>query len=239
MPEFGALAVEFIGGLGGEAAAGGVAAGAGEAALGAGSSIAGEVAFDAGATAVGAGAADVGFAGVTDLGAAGVGGAGAATMGGGAGLDSASATAANAEGAYPSSVTQPSTWDTLTQLFSGKGGAGSLSQLFGKGGAGLGLIQAVSGLYGLSESSKLKKLATQPNKAGEQAVTRSLASQGYQGSGNMMAALNQYGINGSLQASQAGQGPLMGQLSSLGLLTSGLPALAGWGGTPTTGTGGT
>ena len=48
-----------------------------------------------------------------------------------------------------------------------------------------------------------------------------MASQGYQGSGNMAQALNRYGTGQSIQSSQAGMAPLMGQLSSLGLLTSG------------------
>lgn len=105
-----------------------------------------------------------------------------------------------------------------------------VSSLFGKGGAGLGGIQALSGVYGLLQSEKLRKLATQPNVMGEKAVQRSMAAQGYQGSGNMMAALSQYGINGSQAAAQAGMGPLVGDLSSLGLITSALPKIFGTGG---------
>jgi hypothetical protein len=93
-------------------------------------------------------------------------------------------------------------------MFNGKGSAMNMAKMF-------------AGLYGLQQSSKLGKMATQPNLAGEQAVQRSMAAQGYQGSGNMMSALSQYGINGSQAAASAGMGPLIGQLSSLGLLTSG------------------
>lgn len=101
----------------------------------------------------------------------------------------------------------------------------ALSSIFGSGGYGQPLFKIGSALYSLNEASKLKKLATRPNLMGEQAVQRSLAAQGYQGSGKMMSALQEYGINGSYLASQAGMGPLLGQLSSLGLLSSGLQQL--------------
>ena len=69
------------------------------------------------------------------------------------------------------------------------------------------------------------------SKAGMQAVMRSMASQGYQGSGNMMQALSKYGADaysGNLQQQQTG---LSNTMSSLGLLTAGLGNMAGWGGT--------
>lgn len=105
-----------------------------------------------------------------------------------------------------------------------------LGSLFGgKGGGGMGMAKLFSSLYGISQSQKIGKLATQPNKAGEQAVQRSMAAQGYQGSGNMMAALNQYGINGSQAAVPGATAGLQGTMSSLGLLTSGIGDLFGWG----------
>lgn len=106
-------------------------------------------------------------------------------------------------------------------LKSGGGGSGD------NGSGWLGpLLSIGSGLYGLSESDKLKKLAAQSGQqadpfgpyragfgqqlqdlwqnpgnvtklpgyqAGEQAVQRSMAAQGYQGSGNMATALQKYG----------------------------------------------
>lgn len=126
------------------------------------------------------------------------------------------------------------------------GGAGNwadtLTKLFGKGGMGtkaMSGLNTVNGLYSFLKARELSKMARRPNKAGEQAVMRSMAAQGYQGSGNMMAALSQYGINGSLAASQAGLAPLQGQMSSLGLAASGVPSLmTGIGGMFGTGSGG-
>jgi hypothetical protein len=103
--------------------------------------------------------------------------------------------------------------------------------MFGGKGAGMNTAKILASLYGMQQSSKLGKLATQPNIGGEQAVQRSMAAQGYQGSGNMMGALNQYGINGSQAAAAAGMAPLMGTMSSMGLGASGLGGLmSGWGG---------
>jgi hypothetical protein len=109
---------------------------------------------------------------------------------------------------------------------------GQLGGYFGRGGQGQGLIQLMSSLYGLSESNKLKKNSQAPGmtKAGLQAVIRGMAAQGYQGSGNMMTALERYGAETN-RGDAAGQAAgLSGELSSLGLLTSSLSKLFGTGG---------
>lgn len=105
-----------------------------------------------------------------------------------------------------------------------------LGKLFGKGGKGTAALQLYSALQGLQKSNRLSDMATQPNRMGEQAVQRSMAAQGYQGSGNMMAALSQYGINGSLAASQAGIAPMRAEQGYLGLATGALPKVFGQGG---------
>jgi len=117
----------------------------------------------------------------------------------------------------------------FSQLLSGN--FGGLGSAFKTGAQGYGLLQTLSGLYGLTEANKIKKRAQGPGmtKAGLDAVMRSMAAQGYQGSGNMMAAIERYGAEtnqGNIPGQAAG---LTGQLSSLGLITAGLPALFGWG----------
>lgn len=211
MPETGVLIAEFAGSLG--AAEGGVAALGADAALTETiTGVAGGLgAAEAGAGAFGAGAfSDMGVSGATDaLGEA----------GGFGGLSSADAASLFGPQGYGGGAGGGGGFD-LSSIF-GQGGDW-LKGAFGKGGKGVGILQLLSGLYGLQQSNKLGKLATQPNVMGEQAVQRSMAAQGYQGSGNMMAALSQYGINGSQAAAQAGMSPLVGSLSSLGLLTGGL-----------------
>lgn len=102
------------------------------------------------------------------------------------------------------------------------------------GGADLASQQLMALLSGQTD------ISTMPGyKAGEQAVQRSMAAQGYQGSGNMMAALQQYGGNfynnavsqlGQLSgaqfnpassgtlAMQGGQNALAAQLAAMSLL---------------------
>lgn len=247
MPEtLGALAVEVGGWFAADAAFGGVAAGltAEEAAgmgIVAGS---GELSSTEAAALVagGGGAEAVGGAG---MGAAlGDAGAGAAGMGitdatggllteggelGGFGLGQAGAMASPETmgsaiaGAGGTSGVAPTTAPgTLESLFGPKG---TLSSLFAKGGMGTNIMQLASGGYGLLNAMQLGRMATRPNKLGQQAVMRSMASQGYQGSGNMMAALSQYGINGSQAAASAGMGPLVGAMSSLGLISGGIQGM--------------
>lgn len=193
------------------------------------------VGLGTGAGVGGAGAVAMGGADATTLAAgtpvygADAGGASGDALATGQGGPGTSLSTTPAPGQPVTGTTTPSTWDQISSFFGGSNGGSNLTSLFGKGGSGLGLIQAVSGIYGLSEASRLKKMQMQPNVAGEQAVQRSMAAQGYQGSGNMVAALNQYGINGSQRAASGAESPLMGQLSSLGLITSALPSLAGWG----------
>lgn len=115
---------------------------------------------------------------------------------------------------------------------------------FGQGGWGMPALRTIAGLYGLLESRKLKKLGELPNpnditgmpgyQAGLEAVRRSMASQGYQGSGNMMAALQKYGgdfynqyVGQRLGSQQAQAGPMMGGMSSLALLANGLGGFYG------------
>ena len=113
------------------------------------------------------------------------------------------------------------------------GTKGNLAGLFAKGGTGLGMIQTLSGIYGLEQSRKLAAMASPkgPTEAGMQAVMRSQASQGYQGSGKMAAELQKYGIDAATPSAAqigAGEAGLVGSMGSLGLLTSGLPSLPGW-----------
>lgn len=115
---------------------------------------------------------------------------------------------------------------------------------FGQGGWGMPAVRTIAGLYGLLESRKLKKLGQLPNpgditgmpgyQAGLEAVRRSMASQGFQGSGNMMAALQKYGgdfynqyVGQRLASQQAQSGPVSGGMSSLALLASGLGGFYG------------
>lgn len=123
---------------------------------------------------------------------------------------------------------------------------------FGPGNSRLGnIIQVAAGGNAILQSLRMQKLMEQqmgglPNpgdvtklpgyEAGIEAVRRSLASQGFQGSGNMMAALHKYGgdfyndavrqhlANRQLNASTANavSGPIMGQTTGLALLSQGL-----------------
>lgn len=122
-----------------------------------------------------------------------------------------------------------------------------MSQAFGPGGIGFNVPtgRTLAGLYGLYESERLRKLTKLPNpaditgmpgyQAGLEAVRRSMASQGYQGSGNMMLALQKYGgdmynqyTNQRLNSAMAGSGPATGALSSMALLSAGLGGFRGW-----------
>lgn len=120
------------------------------------------------------------------------------------------------------------------------------NQAFGLGNIGFNVPTArtLAGLYGLYESKRLRKLTKLPDpsdivgmpgyQAGLEAVRRSMASQGYQGSGNMMLALQKYGgdfynqyVNQRMNSAMAGSGPATGALSSLALLSGGLGGLYG------------
>jgi hypothetical protein len=124
---------------------------------------------------------------------------------------------------------------------SGSQGGGLFSGLLGGGGAGGGgnqnIFKALAGLYALTQSQSLQKQAQLPSassveglpgfQAGQDAVARSMASQGYAGSSNMAGALASQAGNfynqavGQRQSSVSGQlAPLMGQLSGMGLLSS-------------------
>ena len=132
----------------------------------------------------------------------------------------------------------------LSNLMGGGAGAGAGGG--GAGGIGWGsplnLLQMGSGLMGLSQSQQQKQMAaaaqaraqqlggalTMPTaqsvqglpgyQSGLDAVQRAMASQGYAGSGNMMAALQQYGGNAYQQAMQNYQ-----QQQGLATQASGLP----------------
>ena len=120
----------------------------------------------------------------------------------------------------------------------GGGGIGGMLSQLGTGG-GVPLTRTLGGLYGLSESLRLQRMAKLPSpgevtslpgyEAGMEAVRRSMASQGYQGSGNMMAAMAKYGgdfynqaVGQRMQSAEAQAGGVGGALSSLALLGSGL-----------------
>jgi hypothetical protein len=105
------------------------------------------------------------------------------------------------------------------------------------------LMQIYSGMEGRKQSKKLQKQMELPDpsevtklpgyQAGIEAVQRSLAAQGYQGSGNMMLALQRHGENAYNQAvqqrlasAQAQAGPVTGRLSSNALMANGIMSLA-------------
>jgi len=100
-----------------------------------------------------------------------------------------------------------------------------------------GWTNALGGLYGLLQARKLRK-ASQPlsdsslTDAELKAIQRSMAAQGYQGSGNMMAAIAKgavdkaSAVDQSRIASMPGQmAALQAQMSSLGLLGSSIPKI--------------
>lgn len=120
----------------------------------------------------------------------------------------------------------PDNW--LAGLGTNAGSAGGFGGALGKVGSILsglsGVGQVVSGLQGnkyarqtQGYADQLQALMRDPSivtklpgyEAGLEAVRRSLAAQGYQGSGNMMAALAQYGQNAYMQQAQ-----LLARLSS-------------------------
>lgn len=113
----------------------------------------------------------------------------------------------------------------LSSLFKSMSGGGSGGTAgLTKAGNGLGMMQILSSLYGMQQSRKLSKEASAQSvsKAGLQSVMRSMASQGYQGSGNMMAALSKYGADAYGSNMQQKQASLGNTMSGLGLLTAGL-----------------
>lgn len=207
----------------------------------------------AGAGADAGAAADAGsLAGVAGSAGAGAGGdllgAGAAGSAGGAGLDAATMAGTTGAGGDTAAVgagtgfadgSSGGVGSWLQSIFQGGGigGSGSsggvLQALQGSKGS-LGAMQLLSSLYGITQSRKLSKEASAQSvsNAGLQAVQRSMASQGYQSSGNMAAALSKYGADayGANLAQQ--QSSLGSTMSSLGLLTAGAGNLAGWGTTP-------
>lgn len=130
---------------------------------------------------------------------------------------------------------------------SGDSGGGFLKSLFGGGSGGgggfgmnastakngLGMMQILSSLYGMDQQHKLSKAASAQSvsNAGLQAVQRSMAAQGYQGSGNMATALSKYGADAYGANLQQQQSSLNNTMGGLGLLTAGVGNLAGWGST--------
>lgn len=175
-----------------------------------------------GATAgAGAGSLDVGMTGAaaSDAELSGLGGPTAGGFGG-AGVDAAVDAGAGAAGSGG--------W--LSSLF---GGAGKAATALSTGKNALGTMQILSSLYGMEQQRKLSKGATAQSysKAGAQAVQRSMAAQGYQGSGNMMTALSKYGADAYGANLPQQQASLNNTMGGLGLLTAGLGNLSGWGGT--------
>lgn len=99
-------------------------------------------------------------------------------------------------------------------------------------------MRIYGGLQGLAQANRLRQLSKLPSsdvtklpgyEAGLDAVRRSMAAQGFAGSGNMATAMLRYGgdaydkaVQQRILASQAGAGPAYGTASSLALLSSGL-----------------
>jgi len=100
-------------------------------------------------------------------------------------------------------------------------------------------LSMIMSLYGLSKAGAIRRQAGLPSsdvtqlpgyQAGLQAVERRMNAQGFQGSGNMMTELAKYGGDAYNQAatqrinsSNAQMGPLVAEMSALGLLRSSLP----------------
>lgn len=205
-------------GLGGAMAGGGAEALGGEAGAGLGAAGAG----------AGAGAASL------DLGMAGAGaadaelsGLGGPTAGGFGGVGTDAAATGTGDSAFMSG---------LHSLFGGGVGSGGVGLNLATAKNGLGAMQVLSSLYGMDQSRKLSKQATAQSmsNAGLQAVQRSMAAQGYQGSGNMMQALSKYGADAYGANLGQQQASLSNTMSGLGLLTAGVGNLAGWGTTTPT-----
>lgn len=219
----------------------------------------GGAAADAGAAAAGAYGPGIAVNVGADLGAAGVvdgGAAAAGTLAGAQGGFYGPGVASNVEAGLPgigagagaagSSTPSASSAGWLTKAFPDFAAQHpTIAAAFGGAKGGLGVAQTISALYGLEQSQRLQRMTAPPNpanltkmpgyQAGLEAVQRSMAAQGYQGSGNMMAALQKYGGDayqqmwqGGIASGQAGMGGLSGQLSSLGLLTAGAGNLFGW-----------
>lgn len=129
----------------------------------------------------------------------------------------------------------------VAQLFQ-TGGLGNLGGAASK--FGLPLFQTIGGIDSLIQGRKLQRQAQLPNpadvaslpgyQAGLEAVQRSMASQGYQGSGNMATALLKYGgdaynqaVGQRINSADAQAGGVVGQLSGLALLSQGARGLAG------------
>lgn len=193
----------------------------------------------------GAGAGEAGAAGAADAGALDTGSVNlfADAVPGAGGDVGATAAGMSGAGADTAGI------GTMAGSGGGGGSVGNfLSSVFGGGGAGggsgfgmnmgtaknaLGAMQVLSSLYGMDQSRKLSKKATSQSisNAGLQAVQRSMAAQGYQGSGNMMAALSRYGADAYTADLGQQQTSLNNTMSGLGLLTAGMGNLAGWGST--------
>lgn len=183
---------------------------------------------DVGMSAVGAGG---------DASTAGIGGVGA-------GVDPAANMSSAGIGGSGSAGTTGSTsgGSFLQSLFGGgeSGGGSGIEMNASTAKNGLGALQVLSSLYGMAQEQKLSKAASSQSisNAGLQAVQRSMAAQGYQGSGNMMTALSNYGANAYTSNLSQQQSSLNNTMSGLGLLTSGIGNMAGWGSTTPTKTGG-
>lgn len=249
-----AAAGEWIAGLGAAAEAGGGVAALGEAGAGALGA--------AGAAEVGAGALGAGAAGGAGLGLAGGAGAaaglgieGASAYGLEAGLAGGWGSLGAADFGAGLGLSDAGALGGMGVFgdLAGSAGGGGLGSLFGSAGnylssmtpgKAMGAANMLTGLYGLTQQQKLRKQMQPPDprnlpgtpgyQAGLEAVQRSMAAQGYQGSGNMMAALQKYGGDayqqnwqGNIASAQAGMSGLGGTLSAAGLISSGIPKLFG------------
>lgn len=232
----------------------GAAGGGAEAGAAAGAGAAGEAGAGAGLTSADAAAlygdAGYGAASAGDV-AAGAGAAGAAgdyttgiaaeAPGGPIGTGSADQALGDyiaSGGAGDVATADPGFWGRLGSY------ASKYKSALGGSKGSLGVAQVLSGLYGMEQSRKYQrqtqapdpsKLTSMPGyQAGLEAVMRSMAAQGYQGSGNMMAALQKYGGDAYSQmwgnqiaAAQAGAGMTGGTMSSAGLVAAGLSGMFG------------
>lgn len=172
-------------------------------------------------------------------------------------MDSGGVTAPAGGGGTLPSALPPTSF--MQQLSSGNMNAQSIRQLLSGGnlsadmlktaasGAlkfGPPIMQIVAGLQAQNQARSLQEQMKLPDpsqvtslpgyQTGLDAVQRSLAAQGYQGSGNMIAALHNYGgafyndaVRQRILSAQGQAGPAYGGMSSLPLLSSGVMGLAG------------
>ena len=236
-----AMMMEFAGG---EAAAGALGT---EAAGAFGAGAAGD-AFALGATDIGIGGASAGVGGASMTASDFLGGLGGGeSFGAGAGFNDIGMSGIQDSGVFNETGFAGNSPGLASGGGVGGGGGSPWENLFKQFSSPKGmqnLTKTLGGAYGMLQSRKLQGQMALPNpkdiqgipgyQAGQDAVMRSMSAQGYQGSGNMMAAMSKYGgdfynnyANQRMQSAQAQSGAVGNGMSSLSPFMSGLSGLMG------------